>query len=437
MPLHPKIVLKGGKERHIRHGHPWIFSGAIERVEDSPQPGWTADVVSFDGRWIARAGYSPKSQIRARVWTLDPDEAVDAGFFERRIRAAVDLRRRLGRMDAACGCRLINAEGDRLPGLVVDRFADVLVVQINSWPMAYWRGVILDTLEAVVAPRAIYERSDSDSRAKEGLDKRAGWARGEDSEERGAGEGEGEGAGAGAGASAGAETNEGADPGSPGPSSLPIEIEEFGARFGVDIERGHKTGFYLDQAENRALVRQLARDQRVLNCFSYTGGFSVQAALGGAREVVSVDSSQPALDLSAANFARNGLNADDPRFPHLCSDVFKALEGFAGEQRKFDLIILDPPKFAASSAGLERALHAYRKLSRAAVPLLEAGGMLLTFSCSGAVTPEAFQKAVTLALADNQRRGRVVRRLTAAADHVVDLGFSEGAYLKGLALMVE
>ena len=187
MPLHPKIVLKGGKERHIRHGHPWIFSGAIERVEDSPQPGWTADVVSFDGRWIARAGYSPKSQIRARVWTLDPDEAVDAGFFERRIRAAVDLRWRLGRMDAAGGCRLINAEGDRLPGLVVDRFADVLVVQINSSPMAYWREVILDTLEAVVAPRAIYERSDSDSRAKEGLDKRSGWARGEGAVEAGAG----------------------------------------------------------------------------------------------------------------------------------------------------------------------------------------------------------------------------------------------------------
>ncbi|CAI8357447.1 MAG: Ribosomal RNA large subunit methyltransferase I [Rhodospirillaceae bacterium] len=429
MPLHPKIVLKGGKERHIRHGHPWIFSGAIERVEDSPQPGWTADVVSFDGRWIARAGYSPKSQIRARVWTLDPDEVVDAGFFERRIRAAVGLRRWLGRMDATGGCRLINAEGDRLPGLVVDRFADVLVVQINSSPMAYWREVILDTLEAVVAPRAIYERSDSDSRAKEGLDKRAGWARGEGSEERGAGKG--------AGAGAGAETAEDAEPGSSGSSSLPIEIEEFGARFGVDIERGHKTGFYLDQAENRALVRQLAGDQRVLNCFSYTGGFSVQAVLGGAREVVSVDSSQPALDLSAANFARNGLDADDPRFPHLCSDVFKALEGLAGEQRRFDMIILDPPKFAASSAGLERALHAYRKLGRAALPLLEAGGMLLTFSCSGAVTPEAFQKAVTLALADNQRRGRVVRRLTASADHVVDLGFSEGAYLKGLALMVE
>jgi len=434
MPLHPKIVLKGGKERHIRHGHPWIFSGAIDRVEDSPQPGWTADVVSFDGRWIARAGYSPKSQIRARVWTLDPDEAIDAGFFERRIRAAVDLRWRLGRMEAAGGCRLINAEGDRLPGLVVDRFADVLVVQINSSPMAYWREVILDTLEAVLAPRAIYERSDSDSRAKEGLDKRAGWARGEGSEERGAGVD----AGAETAGDGEARTSGLSGPsGSSGPSRTTIEIEEFGARFGVDIERGHKTGFYLDQAENRALVRELAGEQRVLNCFSYTGGFSVQAALGGAREVVSVDSSQPALDLSVANFVRNGVDAEDPRFPHLCSDVFKALEGFAGEQRRFDLIILDPPKFAASSAGLERALHAYRKLSRATVPLLEAGGMLLTFSCSGAVSPEAFQKAVTLALADHQRRGRVVRRLAASADHVVDLGFSEGAYLKGLALMVE
>ena len=225
------------------------------------------------------------------------------------------------------------------------------------------------------------------------------------------------------------------DSGSSVLSSATIEIEEFGARFGVDIERGHKTGFYLDQAENRALVRELAGEQRVLNCFSYTGGFSVQAALGGAREVVSVDSSQPALDLSVANFVRNGVDANDQRFPHLCSDVFKALEGFAGEQRRFDLIILDPPKFAASSAGLERALHAYRKLSRAAVPLLEAGGMLLTFSCSGAVSPEAFQKAVTLALADHRRRGRVVRRLAASADHVVDLGFSEGAYLKGLCLL--
>ncbi len=212
-------------------------------------------MVSFDGRWIARAGYSPKSQIRARVWTLDPDEAVDAGFFERRIRAAVDLRWRLGRMDAAGGCRLINAEGDRLPGLVVDRFADVLVVQINSSPMAYWREVILDTLEAVVAPRAIYERSDSDSRAKEGLDKRSGWARGEGAVEEGAG----------------VETAADGAPGSSVLSSATIEIEEFGARFGVDIERGHKTGFYLDQAENRALVRELAGEQRVLNCFSYTG----------------------------------------------------------------------------------------------------------------------------------------------------------------------
>ena len=403
MPLHPKIVLKGGKERHIRHGHPWIFSGAIERVEDSPQPGWTADVVSYDGRWIGRAGYSPKSQIRARVWTLDPAEEVDASFFQRRIRAAVDLRGRLGRLDAAGGCRLINAEGDRLPGLVVDRFADVLVAQINSAPMEYWRETVLEALEVAVRPRAIYERSDSDSRGKEGLSKRVGWVQG--------------------------KTDGG----------LSVEIEEFGARFSVDIERGHKTGFYLDQAENRALVRALAGGLRVLNCFSYTGGFSVQAALGGAKEVVSVDSSQPALDLSAANYALNGLSGQngDERFPHLCSDVFKALEGFRDEERRFDLIILDPPKFAASSGGLERALHAYRKLSRAAVPLLEAGGILLTFSCSGAVSPEAFQRSVTLALADNQRRGRVFRRLSAAADHVADLGFSEGAYLKGLALMVE
>ena len=398
MPLSPKIVLKGGKEKHIRHGHPWIFASAIERVEDSPQPGWTADVVTYDGRWVARAGYSPKSQLRARVWTLDENEAVDAAFFERQIRSAVALRHRIDRMDPAGACRLINAEGDRLPGLVVDRFADVLVVQINSSPMEYWRETILDTLQTVLSPRGIYERSDSDNRGKEGLEKRTGWLRGVGDE-------------------------------------APIDIVEFGAVFGIDVVHGHKTGFYLDQAENRAFVREISANARVLNCFSYTGGFSVQAALGGASEVVSVDSSQPALDLSAANFARNGMG-DDDRFTHWNSDVFKALEALRADNRQFDLVILDPPKFASSGAHVERALHAYRKLARAGIPLVAPGGLLLTFSCSGAVMPEAFQKSITLALADNHRRGRIVRRLAAASDHVTDFGFGEGAYLKGLALEV-
>ena len=399
MPLKPKLVLKGGKEKHIRHGHPWIFASAIERVEDSPQPGWTADVVTYDGRWVAKAGYSPKSQLRARVWTLNEGEEIDAAFFERRIRSAVGVRHRLGRMEPEGGCRLINAEGDRLPGLVVDRFADVLVVQINSSPMEYWRETILDALEAAVKPVAIYERSDSDNRAKEGLEKRMGWVRGSAPEGN-------------------------------------IEINEFGAVFGVDVVQGHKTGFYLDQAENRALVRDLSAGARVLNCFSYTGGFSVQAALGGAVEVVSVDSSQPALDLSAANFARNGLGEDE-RFSHWNSDVFKALETMRAEGRSFDMVILDPPKFASSGIHVERALHAYRKLSRSGIPLVAPGGLLLTFSCSGAVTPEAFQKSVTLALSDNHRRGRILRRLSAASDHVTDFGFAEGAYLKGLALEIE
>jgi 23S rRNA (cytosine1962-C5)-methyltransferase len=399
MPLNPKLVLKGGKEKHIRHGHPWIFASAIERVEDSPQPGWTADVVTYDGRWVAKVGYSPKSQLRARVWTLNEGEEVDAAFFERRIRSAIAVREKIGRMDPQGGCRLINAEGDRLPGLVVDRFADVLVVQINSSPMEYWRETILDTLEATLSPRGIYERSDSDNRGKEGLDKRVGWVRG--------------------------ETVDGE-----------IEITEFGAAFGVDVVQGHKTGFYLDQAENRALVRNWSRDARVLNCFSYTGGFSVQAALGGACEVVSVDSSQPALDLSAANFARNGLS-DDERFTHWCSDVFKALDALRTQGRLFDMVILDPPKFASAGAHVERALHAYRKLARAGIPLVAPGGLMLTFSCSGAVTPEAFQKSVTLALSDNHRRGRILQRLSAATDHVTDFGFGEGAYLKGLAIEIE
>jgi len=272
------------------------------------------------------------------------------------------------------------------------------VVQINSSPMEYWRETILDTLQTVLSPRGIYERSDSDNRGKEGLEKRTGWVRGVGDE-------------------------------------APIDIVEFGAVFGVDVVHGHKTGFYLDQAENRAFVREISANARVLNCFSYTGGFSVQAALGGSSEVVSVDSSQPALDLSAANFARNGMG-DDDRFTHWNSDVFKALEALRADNRQFDLVILDPPKFASSGAHVERALHAYRKLARAGIPLVAPGGLLLTFSCSGAVMPEAFQKSITLALADNHRRGRIVRRLAAASDHVTDFGFGEGAYLKGLALEV-
>ncbi len=392
-----RLMLAPGKERSLLRRHPWIFAGAIERLAGRARPGDTVDVVA-GGQVLAKAAWSPQSQIRARVWTFEPDEVVDHAFFKRRVAAAVARRGVLPRLSLEEGQRLIHAESDGLPGVVTDRYGDTVVVQLTSAGADKWREAIADALVAATGCARLYERSDSEVRALEGLEPRTGWLRGE-----GGGE---------------------------------IVIEEHGVRYAVDIVAGHKTGFYLDQRDNRALLRELAAGRRVLNCFCYTGGFSLQALAGGAREILSIDSSQPALDRAAANLAMNpGLDAS--RAEWRCANVFDELRALKAAGRSFDLVVLDPPKFAPSAAHAARAARAYKDINLLGFRLLAPGGLLMTYSCSGGVGIELFQKIVAGAAADAGREARVLRRLTAAADHPVALAFPEGEYLKGLLVLAD
>jgi 23S rRNA (cytosine1962-C5)-methyltransferase len=384
-------VLEPGRERAALRGHPWIFSGAVARVEGEPSSGDSVEVRSADGAFLARAAYSPRSQIRARIWTRDEHEAVDAAFFGRRVRAAVE--RRAG-FDAAA-LRLVHGESDGLPGVVCDRYGAVAVVQLSSAGAERWREAIAAAIAEASGCAALYERSDLEVRALEGLAPRTGWLRGAR-----------------------------ADP--------TVEITEGGIRYRVDVARGQKTGFYLDQRANRARVRELARGRAVLNAFCYTGGFSLAALAGGARSVLSIDSSAEALEAARANATLNGC--DPSLLEWREADVFAALRALRDERRAFDLIVLDPPKFAPTAQHADRAARAYKDINLLALRLLGPGGLLATFSCSGGVSPELFQKIVAGAAADARAEVECLARLQADADHPVLLSFPEGEYLKGLVL---
>lgn len=392
-----RLQLKPGREKSLRRRHPWIFSGAVAAVEGAPEPGESVAVVSAGGEWLACAAYSPRSQITARVWTFDRDEAVDAAFWTRRLERALAGRRGAPDFHASTAGRLVNAESDRLPGLIVDRYADWLVVQYLSAGAERWKAESVAALRALWPSTGIYERSDVDVRAKEGLAPLAGVLAGE-------------------------------------PPPELIEIDEAGARFQVDVVHGHKTGFYLDQRENRALVRGQAAGQTVLNCFAYTGGFGVSALLGGAERVTQVEASGPALALARRNAELNGLA--EARVEHLEGDVFVLLRQFRDARREFDVIVLDPPKFAESQSQIERAARGYKDINRLAFKLLRPGGRLITFSCSGVVEPALFQKIVADAALDAGREAQILRRLSQAPDHPVALEFPEGDYLKGLVCRV-
>jgi 23S rRNA (cytosine1962-C5)-methyltransferase len=371
-----------------------VFSGAIARADESIGSGETVEVRATDGHFLALAAWSPASQIRARAWTFLRDEPVDAAFFARRIDAA--LRHRPPHV-AGSGLRLVHGESDGLPGLIVDRYADTLVAQFLSAGPEKWRDTIADALLAATGLDNLYERSDADVRQLEGLPARAGPLRG--------------------------------DP----PAAL--MIEEHGIRLGVDIAHGHKTGFYLDQRENRRIVRDLAaagRGIEALNCFCYTGGFSISLLKGGASRVLSIDSSGPALDIARRNVGDNGFDGARAEFRE--ADVFSALRELRDAGRSFDLIILDPPKFAPTPASVERAARAYKDINLLGFKLLRAGGHLVTFSCSGGVSADLFQKIVAGAALDAGIDALIERRLAGAADHPVRLAFPEGEYLKGLVL---
>ena len=388
-----KILLKAGREKSLLRRHPWIFSGAI-RSADEPAvvPGETVDVLSSREEFLARASYSPHSQIRLRVWTFE-DELVDSEFFRRRIHTALHSRDTWNLRRDTDSYRLIYAESDQLPGLIVDRYGDVLVLQSLTVGMEYWKKDVVELLLEETGLSTLYERSDADVRDLEGLAPEVGIVQGS-------------------------------------LPPLPLTIHEHSLIFNVNFAGGHKTGFYLDQRRNRLRIRQLAKDKDVLDCFCYTGGFSVNALSGGATSVLSVDSSAEALALCRENVSLNQLPAE--RHSLLEGDVFHVLRKFRDERRSFDMIILDPPKFAPTAAQVEKAARGYKDINLLAFKLLRPGGLLVTFSCSGGVDEVLFQKIVAGAALDAGVEAQVVERLSQAVDHPIALNFPEAAYLKGL-----
>jgi 23S rRNA (cytosine1962-C5)-methyltransferase len=386
------LILKPGREKSLLRRHPWIFSGAVERVEGGPASGATVDLLSSRGEFLARAAYSPASQIRARVWTFDPAEQVDRDFFRRRVRSALQERAVLGLTPDTDSFRLIHAESDGIPGLIVDRYGAVLAMQCLTTGAEFWRATLADLLLEETGLDELFERSDADVRELEGLAARVGALRGHPPER--------------------------------------LTISEYGCRFVVDLAHGHKTGFYLDQRENRRRVRGLAQGREVLDCFCYTGGFTVNALRGGASSVLAVDSSADSLALARENIALNGLPAGQVSFQE--GDVFQVLRRLRDEARLFDLIVLDPPKFAATAAQAEKAARGYKDINLLAFKLLRPGGLLVTFSCSGGVDAALFQKIVAGAALDAGAEAQILEHLSQAADHPVSVHFPEGAYLKGL-----
>jgi len=391
----PQLTLKQGRERSLLRRHPWIFSGAIAEVRGAPHTGDSVGVRASDGSFLAWAAYSPASQIRARVWSFDETEIPGPDLFERRIAAALAFRRAEIPSETTDALRLVHGESDGLPGLVADRYADTLVVQLASAGCERWRETLIEILRAQSGCARVYERSDTEGRELEGFAASAGLI---------------------AGAAA----------------DRPLEIIEHGIRYEVDAAAGQKTGFYLDQRDNRRRVGLLAAGREMLNCFCYTGGFALSALAGGVRSVLSIDSSGPALELAKRNLALNGFEAG--RAEWLEADVFGALRKLQREGRQFDFIVLDPPKFAPTPKDAERAARGYKDINLNALKLLRRGGLLATFSCSGGVSPELFQKIVAGAAADAGASLLLRERYRAAPDHPVRIEFPEGEYLKGLLL---
>jgi 23S rRNA (cytosine1962-C5)-methyltransferase len=388
------IRLRAGKERSLLRRHPWVFEGSI--ASGKADAGETVRVDAADGSFLAWGACSPASAIRVRAWSFDQAERIDAAFFARRIARAVAMRARLAIPSDAC--RLVHGEADGLPGLVVDRYGDTLSAQFLAAGAERWKPVIADALLAATGCTRLYERSDASVRGLEGLELATGWLRGE--------------------------------------GETALTIREHGWRLTVDVAEGHKTGYYLDQRDNRRRFAELVRQfgsKRVLNCYSYTGGFSVAALAGGAEQVTSVDSSGPALERAAAHVALNGF--DPARHEALDADVNQTLRNLLKQGRSFDAIVLDPPKFAPTAAHAERAARAYKDINRLAFKLLAPGGALFTFSCSGGVGTELFHKIVAGAGLDAGVDGIVYARLAAAPDHPMTITFPEGEYLKGLVVL--
>ena len=393
-----KIIIRRGRETSLKRKHPWIFDGAVARVDGDPAPGATVEVYSSDGAWLARAAYSPQSQIRARVWTFDREETVDEAFFSERITGAIRLRQSIAKQIDSSALRLIYSESDRIPGLIADRYDETIVCQFLSAGAEHWRKVVVDILAGIEGVKTVYERSDTEGRRKEGLEPSTGLLSGEEPPEY-------------------------------------IRVREGSMEFLVDVRNGHKTGLYLDQRTNRKILTDYADGREVLNCFSYTGGFGIAALKSGAKKVVNVDTSENALELGSRNGELNGL--DRGMMESVNRDVFQLLRSYRDSRQDFDLIVLDPPKFISSASQLRTGSRGYKDINLLAIKLLRKNGILMTFSCSGHVDPMLFRKIVADAALDSGRQLHFIQSLTQAHDHPVLGSFPEGLYLKGLVCLAD
>lgn len=392
-----RLFLAKGREKSLLRRHPWVFSGAVQRVEGKALSGETIDILDSQGKWLARGAYSPESQIRARVWTFQQDEEINIDFFIRRLQQAQSWRDWVAQRDGLDGYRLIAGESDGLPGITIDRFQNFLVLQLLSAGAEYQRPALLSALQHYYPECSIYDRSDVAVRKKEGLPLAQGPVLGDLP-----------------------------------PELLPIT--EHGMKLLVDIQQGHKTGFYLDQRDSRLAARNYSAGRRVLNCFSYTGAFAVSALMGGCAQVISVDTSQAALDIARQNVELNKLDLNKAEFVR--DDVFQLLRNYRAQGEKFDLIIMDPPKFVENKNQLASACRGYKDINMLALQLLNPGGILLSFSCSGLMPTDLFQKILADAAVDAGRDVQFIEQFRQAADHPVIATYPEGLYLKGFACRV-
>jgi len=390
-----RLILKPGRERSLLRRHPWIFSGAVQRVEGDPGLGETIEVRASTGAFLAWAAYNPTSQISARIWDCSETTRVDGDFFRRRLQRAVEMREATLSPSPAQPVRLVHGESDGLPGIVVDRYASTVVMQLSSAGGYRWRDTLVELLAQITNPATIFERSDSEVLQLEGLPGSVGLRHGDK-------------------------------------LTGAVRFQEGGIHFLADVERGQKTGFYLDQRDNRSLLRTLSLGRAVLDCFCYTGGFTVSALAGGAVSVLAIDSSAESLAAARTHLELNRLSGAELAE----GDVFHMLRRLRDQARSFDIIILDPPKFAPTAALAERAARGYKDINLYAFKLLRPGGLLLTFSCSGGLSRELFQKIVADAAVDAGVDAQILRWLGAASDHPVALPFPEGEYLKGLLCRV-
>ena len=392
-----KIILKPNRDKSLLRKHPWIFAGAIQRMEGTPGKGETVSVFSADQKFLGHGAYSPVSQIAVRIWNWDETEEIGAAFFHQKIVAAFEQRKTLGIPDETDVYRVLFSESDGIPGLIADRLGDYVVCQFSSAGVEFWKKEIVEALLDILPCKGIFERSDLAVRRKEGLQESTGLLWGE-------------------------------------PSPEWITVTELERKFRVSITEGHKTGYYIDQRDNHSLAGRFAANREVLDCFCYTGGFSIAALQGNAKHVVMVDSSGPAIENAIANAGLNGFTPSS--FTPVEADVFKLLRIYRDENRKFDMVILDPPKFIESANQVDRGARAYKDINLLGIKLLNPGGLLFTFSCSGHMEDLLFQKIVADAALDAGRELKIVRWLSQAPDHPVMASFPEGKYLKGLMAIV-